>query len=159
MTMLLDPVAEARKYRYVREFSQNNGRRVNAVQMWRGGADAIGKSWCCYFVMMILDVCFQGENPFGDDPEVMGATPAALAYARAKGWIVDWPVPGDLVFSVYPAGHPEAGKPHHVAICSSVSPLSTIAGNTSKDGASSNGDRVAEHEISADNKVFVSYPR
>lgn len=159
MKMTLDPVVEAGKYKYVRESSQNNGRRVNGIQTWRGGKDAVGKSWCCYFVMMILDICFQGESPFGDDPEVMGSTNAALDYARKKEWIVDWPLPGDLIFSVHPEGHPEEGKAHHVAICSNGKPLKALAGNTSEDGKSSNGDRVADHEISPENKVFVSYPR
>lgn len=160
MPMVLDPVAKARELDYVRESAgQNMGRRVNGVQTWRGGTSAVGKSWCCYFVMMVLDICFHGENPFGDDGEVMGSTHAALAFARDKKWVVDWPLVGDLIFSVHPPGHPEAGQPHHVAICTGARPLTAIAGNTSADGKSSNGDRVAEHEISADNKVFVSYPR
>lgn len=159
MPMILNPVVEAGKYRYVRESTQNNGRRVNGIQTWRGGKDATGKSWCCYFVMMVLDICFQGESPFGDDAEVMGSTNAALSFARDKGWVVGWPQPGDLVFSVHPPGHAEPGKAHHIAICTASAPLATIAGNTSGDGRSSNGDRVAEHEVSGDNKVFVAYPR
>jgi hypothetical protein len=58
------------------------------------------------------------------------------------------------VFSVLPDG-----TPHHVAILATIDPFATVAGNTSEDGVSANGDRVAEHPVSRQGKVFVHYPR
>jgi len=56
--MKYSPTDIARQYLFVREASQNKGQRVEAIQKWSGG-DA-GQSWCCYFVTMVLDICFQG---------------------------------------------------------------------------------------------------
>ncbi len=64
------------------------------------------------------------------------------------------PIPGDIVLSLNPDG-----TAHHVGIIANVSPLSSIAGNTSEDGSSSNGDRVAEHWISTALKLYVDVPR
>jgi cell wall-associated NlpC family hydrolase len=159
----LDPVTVARQFKYVREAGANRGLRVEAVQHWSGGEP--GESWCDDFAIgWVLDICFQGDSPFPRERDIDGSTVAALAYARAQGWIVDAPAPGDLVFSVHPDG-----TPHHVALYTGqVAPdgstvpddqLVTIAGNTDDTGTSSNGDRVAEHPVSRAGKVFVHYPR
>jgi hypothetical protein len=153
--MQYDPVAVAKMFRYVREAGQNRGLRVEAIQHWSGGEP--GEPWCDDFAVgMILDICFQGASPFPRQRDIDGSTVAALAYAKAQGWVVpiDQAAPGDLVFSVR-----GDGTPHHVGILETVSPFQTIAGNTSEDGTSDNGDRVAEHVVSTDGKVIVHYPR
>jgi hypothetical protein len=155
-TMIYDPVATAKMFRYVREASQNRGLRVEAIQHWSGGEP--GEPWCDDFAVgMILDICFQGASPFPRQRDIDGSTVAALAYARAHGWVVplEQAIPGDLVFSI----NPTTGLPHHVAILETLNPFQTIAGNTSEDGTSDNGDRVAEHVVSTSNKVIVQYPR
>jgi hypothetical protein len=154
-TLVYDPVYVARMFQYLREAGQNRGRRVEGILCWGGGTP--GDSWCDYFAIgFILDICFQGKSPFPRTIDIDGSTVEALKYARSQGWVVPYEVsgPGDLVFSVHPDG-----TPHHVALETQHSPLKTIAGNTSEDGVSSNGDRVAEHEVSPDGKVFVRYPR
>lgn len=154
-TMIYDPVATARMFRYLREAGANRGLRVEAVQHWSGGEP--GEPWCDDFAVgFILDICFQGQSPFPRQRDIDGSTVAALAYARARNWVmpIDQAVPGDLVFSVR-----ADGTPHHVAFLETLSPFQTIAGNTSEDGTSDNGDRVAEHVVSTTNKVIVQYPR
>lgn len=44
---------------------------------------------------------------------------------------------------------------HHIGFVTSTNPLTGIAGNTSADGTSSNGDGLYEHAIVA--HVFVNY--
>jgi hypothetical protein len=153
--IVYDPVTVARQFRYLREAGPNRGLRVEAVQHWSAGVP--GESWCDDFAIgFVLDICFQGDSPFPRQRDIDGSTVAALAYARAHGWIVPYAdsVPGDLVFSVR-----ADGTPHHIGIETVHAPLTTIAGNTSEDGVSSNGDRVGEHVVSQDGKVFVHYPR
>jgi hypothetical protein len=151
--MLYEPVSTARMFLYLREVAANHGLRIEGVQHW--GCGQFGDSWCGLFAIgFILDICFQGNSPFPRTTDINASTVAALAYARAQGWVTDTPAVGDLVFSVL-----EDGTPHHVAICSSLEPFETIAGNTSEDGVSANGDRVAEHPVSRQGKVFVHYPR
>lgn len=140
-------VEVARLFRYLREAGANAGRRVEAVQHWCGGEK--GESWCCHMATLWLDVFFQGESPVPRG----GLCQDVLDLARAKGWLVDAPRPGDLVISVNAEGHA-----HHIAVCTIASPLTAIAGNTSEDGKSSNGDRVAEHEVSPSGKVYVRVP-
>lgn len=152
MTRAYEPVAIARQFRYVREAGANHGARVEAIQHWALGT--FGDSWCDEFgVGFILDICYQGASPFPRTTDINASTISALAYAKSKGWVTTTPAVNDLVFSVHPDG-----APHHVAIVSAVSPLASIAGNTSSDGVSSNGDGVYEHAISAADKVFVHLP-
>lgn len=151
--MIYDPVAIARQFLYVREAGPNRGLRVEAIQHWACGQ--FGDSWCDEFgVGFVLDICFQGDSPFPRQTDINASTASALAYSREQGWTTDTPVVGDLVFSVL-----GDGTPHHVAILATIDPFATVAGNTSEDGISSNGDRVAEHPVSRQGKVFVHYPR
>lgn len=144
------PATIARQFVYVREVTTdggNHGQRVNAIQKWCGGQD--GESWCMYFATMVLDICFQGDAPIPRE----GSCEAVHQLAAVKGWIVETPAVGDLVLTVNADNFA-----HHVGIITSTDPLASIAGNTSQDGVSSNGDRVAEHEISPTGKVFIRYP-
>ena len=145
------PVLLARQFLYLREaqsLGQNMGQRINAVQTWSGGKDAIGTSWCAWFVTFVLDIAYQGKAPI---PR-MGSCQAILDLAKLKNMVSDVPKVGSLYFYVNPAGHA-----HHVGFVTSLDPLTGLAGNTSPDGKSANGDGVYEHAISA--SVFVDYTK
>lgn len=139
----------ARLFLFVREASPNCGQRVEAIQTWSGGATARGTSWCAWFATMVLDLYYQGTSrlPRG------GSTEEIHRMAKNFRWIVAGPQPGDIVLSIN-----EQGVAHHVGIVTAINPLTAIAGNTSQNGTSSNGDRVAEHPIDPQNKVFVRVP-
>ena len=148
--MRVDPneiVRIARLFLFVREaqtLGQNRGQRVEAIQRWSGGQP--GDSWCAQFATMVLDIVYAGESPIPRE----GSCQTILELARAKGWLTDKPSVGDLFFYVN-----SAGRAHHIGLVTATSPLTGIAGNTSADGTSSNGDRVAEHAISA--RIFAHY--
>jgi hypothetical protein len=148
-TLVHDPVAVARQFLFVREaqsLGQNRGARVEAIQRWSGGSP--GDSWCAEFATMVLDIAFQGDAPISR----FRACEDIRALAAAQDWITSEPHVGDLFLYVN-----DAGRAHHVGLVTQLEPLCGIAGNTSADGTSSNGDRVAEHAINA--RVFVRYPR
>lgn len=136
----------ARKFHYLREAGQNQGLRINGLQIWSGGQP--GDSWCLEFVWFVLDIWYEGNPPF----ERMQNVQAFRVMAIAKGWQVATPEPGDLVVSV------TDNHGHHIAFCTVASPLATFAGNTSEDGASSNGDRAAEHIVSPIGKEYFRLP-
>lgn len=131
----------ARQYDYVREAQsegQNRGLRVEAIQHWSSGQ--FGDSWCAEFVTMLLDLHAKGKSPV---PRLQ-ACQDIYELALEKGWLVEDPQPGDLFLYVNVADHA-----HHVGIVTDTDPLVGIAGNTSDDGASSNGDGVHEHQLAA----------
>lgn len=147
--MIFDPVAIARQFLFVREAGENRGLRVEAIQHWSEGQ--FGDSWCCEFATMVLDIASQGASPIPRQ----GSCEDVKELAYRNGWVAPVPQVGDLVLSV----DPTTQHAHHVGILTSTDPLTSIAGNTSADGISSNGDRVAEHVIDPANKLFVHYPR
>jgi hypothetical protein len=144
-----DVIAIARLFRFVRETSQNQGQRVNAIQTWSGGADALGTSWCAWFVTMVLDLAYQGKSPI---PR-MGSVQAIRDLAQSHGWVVNVPQVGDLFLYINAENHA-----HHIGFVSNLEPLSGIAGNTSSDGTSSNGDGVYDHPISAHTFIHLVAP-
>jgi hypothetical protein len=137
----------ARLFLYLREAGQNHGLRVNGVQVWAGGKD--GDSWCLELVWVILDLYTQGNVPFPRGLTCEGLRQLAVT----KGWVIEHSEIGCLVLSIN-----SAGIAHHVGICTQISPLMTIAGNTSENGLSDNGDRCAEHTISPTQKIYVRLP-
>lgn len=143
-------VAIARLFRHVREAGRNSGLRVEGIQKWCGGVK--GQAWCCYYATMVLDLAYGGESPI---PR-LGACQDVYELAKAKGWVTNTPATGDLFLYVNSQDHA-----HHIGIVTGVDPLaltvSGIAGNTSNDGLSSNGDGVYERVVPA--KVFIGYPR
>lgn len=147
----MDVLAIARLFLFVREAGPNSGQRVNAIQVWGGGT--VGQSWCCYFATMVLDLAFQGTAPV---PR-LGACQAVYELAQQKGWLTDAPAPGDLFLRV------ADGHAHHIGFVTrhDGATVGTISGNTSADGKSSNGDRVAERDLTpaAGTMVYVAYPR
>lgn len=154
--MKFNPIDIARQFLFVREAGQNKGNRVEAIQQW-GGGDA-GQSWCAWFVTMVLDICFQGVAPI---PRA-GACQTVYDLAKTHGWLVDKPEKGDVFLYINDVDHA-----HHIGIITDVTESASgidtigIAGNTSADGTSSNGDRVAEHSISTNPKrvKYVRYPK
>lgn len=142
-----DPVAIARQFRYVREVQPNKGLRVTAIQTWSGGQS--GDAWCVEFGWLVFDICYQGQCPF----DRVQSAEEFRKIAVKNGWVVTIPMPGDVVLSLRPDG-----TAHHFAICTEISPLKSIAGNTSEDGTSSEGDRVAEHWVSTAQKLYVRIP-
>ncbi len=142
----------ARQFLFVREaqtLGQNRGQRVEAIQRWSGGVP--GDSWCAQFATMVLDIAYQGKSPILRT----GSCQEIYDLAKKNRWVRAVPSVGDLYLYVNEAGHA-----HHVGIASGVNPLVGIAGNTSRDGKSSNGDGVYEHEITKPINgeiVFVRY--
>ncbi len=137
----------ARQFLYVREASPNAGNKVEAIQKWCGGIK--GQSWCCYFATMVLDICFQGNSPI---PR-LGACQDVYDLAKKNGWLTEKPLKDDIFLYVDENDHA-----HHIGIITEDGGKVGIAGNTSEDGTSSNGDRCAEHSIST-NKKKVKYIR
>lgn len=140
----------AKIYLFVRESGANEGNRVEAIQKWCGGK--AGESWCCYFVTMILDLFFQGKSPI---PR-LGSCQDVYDLAKKNKWITVKPVTGDIFLYVDTKDHA-----HHIGFVTQDGGGKGLAGNTSEDGTSSNGDRVAEHSISTDNsKVkYIHYSK
>ncbi len=142
------PTEIARQFLFVREAGQNSGNKVEAIQKWCGGLK--GESWCCYFATMILDLCFQGAAPI---PR-LGTCQSVYDLAKKNSWLTDKPLKDDLFLYVDDNDHA-----HHIGIVTADGGYSGISGNTSEDGTSSNGDRVAEKAIITKKIKFVHYPR
>jgi hypothetical protein len=136
----------ARLFLFVREVAPNSGNRVEAIQKWGGGEK--GQSWCCWFVTMILDLFYSGKSPI---PR-LGACQDVYDLARKNAWLTMNPSVGDIFLYVNEKDHA-----HHIGFITSTQPLNGIAGNTSEDGKSSNGDRVAEHGIGGSQIRYVHY--
>ena len=146
--MKYSPTDIMRQFLFVREAGPNRGLRVEAIQKWCGGV--AGASWCCYLATMVLDICFQGASPI---PR-LGAVQDVYDLARKNGWVVTDPQKDDIYIFVNDADHA-----HHIGFITDI-PKNGIAGNTSEDGKSSNGDRVAEHGISfGPHTKFIRYPK
>lgn len=145
-------VAIARLFLFVRELPNNTGARVESIQRWGGGKP--GDAWCAFWATMMLDLAHQGDAPI---PRT-GSCDMILNLAREKGWLSDKPFVGDLY--LYLKTEHDA---IHVGIVTDVDAqgFTGISGNTSEDGLSSNGDRVAERRLSLrpGKTVFVRYPR
>lgn len=130
----------ARLFSFVREVGgQNKGRWVALFQHFTGNLP--GDSWCASFVSLVLGVYYQGKPPipFSASCDIL------LASCKAQNLLTQTPSVGDLYF--YLNTQTDA---HHVGFVSEVMDPDTfkgIAGNTSDDGTSNNGDRVAEHRI------------
>lgn len=143
--------AIARLFLFVREAqAQNTGQRVEAIQRWSGGEK--GQSWCAFFATMVLDIAYQGAAPI---PRT-GSCDDILTLAQKRGWLRERPAIGDLYLYL---NNPQDA--HHVGIVTDVDATGFLglSGNTSPDGLSSNGDRVAERHLSLapGHTVFVHY--
>jgi hypothetical protein len=140
----------ARRLNFIRETDgPNRGAWVEMLQRFCDGVP--GDSWCSDFVCFVEDIAYRGRSP----SKRTGSTQVKLAHAKAKGWITTKPQAEDLFFYVN-----DAGVPHHVGIVTQAIPLTGIAGNTSEDGKSSNGNGVFEHvlNVAPNHIVFVRLP-
>lgn len=143
-----DVVTLFRRFLYLREaqsLGQNRGLRVEAIQRWSGGV--AGDSWCVELLWMVLDIAYQGHPPF----DRMQSVETVRSWAQDQGRVTRTAKVGDLFLYIN-----ASGRAHHIGVVTALAPLIGIAGNTSEDGSSSNGDRCAEHEITA--KMFVRMP-
>lgn len=129
---------------WVHETSPNQGLWVNGFQIIAGGQR--GDSWCMEAAWCCECMFMRGAPRFPREQSVN----EFLELARSNGWVVEAPQRGDYVVSVN-----AAGVGHHIGICTTPSPLTTSAGNTSRDGTSSNGDGWWEHPVSPDGKVYI----
>jgi hypothetical protein len=144
---IADPILIARRFDFVREtLGPNRGAWVQHIQ--RAVHLHPGEPWCMAFVWLVFDIAYAGHSPLFQT----GSCHACLLAARDKGWEVNDPQAGDLYFYL------EGDHAQHVGIVTQADPLIGIAGNTSADGQSSNGDGVHEHGISG-RMTFVRVPR
>lgn len=151
MKIKYNPIDVARMYLFVRELSvQNTGNRVESIQKWCGGLK--GESYCCYFVTMVLDICFQGNSPIPRN----GSCESVRQLCIKNAYMTKTPKAGDIFFYVG-----SNGLAHHIGFVTADGGTPGIAGNTSEDGTSSNGTGVFEHAISTNPKTvqYASYPR
>lgn len=140
--------AVARRFSFVRETEgPNAGYWVNLFQRFTGNAE--GDSWCASALCFVLDIAYKGHSPLIKSASCQ----ELLDDARAKGYVVQTPEIDDIYFYLDANGHA-----HHVGTVSNTRPLTGVAGNTSADGKSSNGDGWYEHEINAAHCVFVRLP-
>ncbi len=138
-----------RRWSFVRETDgPNRGYWVEFIQRFTGNEP--GDSWCCSLVSLCEDVAYRGKAPSRKTASCM----EKLTDCRTKGYVVTTPLPDDLCFSVDATGHA-----HHIGVVTAIDPLKTIAGNTSEDGLSSNGDGVYEHTVNSTGKIFVRLPQ
>ena len=144
--MKYSPTDISRQYLFVREADANKGQRVEAVQRWSGGNP--GDSWCCEFATMVLDICFEGKAPI---PRLQ-ACQDVYDLAKKNNWLVENPMKDDIFLYINDNDHA-----HHIGFITDGYQTG-IAGNTSSDGKSSNGDGVYEHGISG-NPAHVKYVR
>lgn len=144
----------ARLWLHVREVGgQNKGIWVGTIQHFTGNGP--GDSWCASFVALVLGLAFGGKGPLPRS----ASCDAFLEKARAEGWLTQTPSVGDVFLRLN-----TPTDAHHTGFVTRVDAdgvIGTIAGNTSEDGKSSNGDRVAEHDIkpALGTIVYVAYPR
>lgn len=138
-------IQQARNFGFVREVgSPNHGLWVGIFQRFVGIAD--GQSWCAAFVCFVLAIIVDGRDllPF----PATGVCEEIHQWAVTHNKIVslEQGLPGDLYLYVTPEGHA-----HHVGILTAPwhDGPDGIAGNTSRDGKSSNGDGVYEHTLTA----------
>ncbi len=142
--------AVARHFHIVRETEgPNQGYFVDYFLRFTGNTE--GESWCASFVSKVNDIATKGRMTVTRT----ASTIVMLADLRVKGRIVTNPQVDDLYFFVH-----DDGTAHHVGIVTGLAPLTGIAGNTSADGLSSNGDGVWEHQILVPphNVVFARLP-
>jgi hypothetical protein len=147
--LVFSPSEHACRFTFVLEVGANRGHRIGGVQYYAGGADALGQSYCCYFATGVLDVCYQGQSPI----PMGGVCQDVYALALKEGWVVGTPQTDDLFLFVDEA----TNRAHHIGIVCDDG--EGVAGNTSKDGTSSNGDGMHKHPIRAPQGSRIVYVR
>lgn len=145
----------ARLFLFVREVgSPNHGLWVGIFQRFVGIND--GDSWCAAFACWVLAIYYGGRDkiPF----PATGACEDIHQWAKAHHAIVprSQAAPGRCLFLYVN----DAGHAHHVGFPTTAGAADGIAGNTSPDGQSSDGDGVHEHGLAVSDShiVIVSLP-
>lgn len=137
-----DLIAHARSFLHVREVTPNSSPEINGWQARLGCAP--GDNYCaCFACCMVQDV--DPGNPLkhsASSLHLLANNPNLLVRD------INDLQPGDIVVWDHGKGT------GHTAIATQTTKvmgellyLSAIAGNTSADGKSANGDRVAEHDV------------
>jgi hypothetical protein len=153
MTDVAEILHQARKLSFIREHGgQNHGVWVGTVLKLTGNLP--GDSWCAAWVSLVLGIGFEGKSPL---PRTASCD-VLLEHARSMGWLTETPSVGDLYLYLR-----DPHDAHHVGILTGISPITGIAGNTSRDGTSSNGDGVYEHPLDPAHLVpgkiiYIHYP-
>lgn len=136
-------ISIARLFLFVRENGENAGRWVEAIQRWCNGKK--GDKWCGFWLSVVLELGYAGLQPI----TVSGSTADFLAWGLAHNAVYTTPEKGDIFVRL-----DDQGIPYHVGLVTEVTGLGLdqrhfdgISGNTSEDGTSSNGDRVAERTL------------
>ena len=148
-------IQQARNFSFVREVGgANKGLWVGIFQQFVGIES--GQSWCAAFVCFVLAIIVEGKGKL-PIPET-GVCEVIKQFAVAHGMVTAAPQPGDLYLFVDDTGHA-----HHVGIYTGHDATGNavgIAGNTSADGLSSNGDGVHEHPLNVVPRhiVYVALP-
>jgi len=143
--MKYSPMEKVREFLWIRETGENKGIDIQGFQRYAGGQP--GDSWCCEFATTILRWCFEGNSPI----PLLIACQDVYNLAKKNNWLTETPVNDDIVLYVNDQDHA-----HHIGFYEDGN---IGAGNTSADGTSSNGDRVAIHKITSSGVKFVHYPR
>lgn len=144
----------ARSFLHVREVGgQNRGVWVGMIQHYTGNGP--GDSWCASLASLVMGLAFAGQSPLPRS----ASCDVHLEAARKEGWLTDTPSVGDVFLRMN-----SPTDAHHIGFVTRVDEdgtIGTIAGNTSEDGKSSNGDRVAEHDLlpAAGTILYIAYPR
>lgn len=112
---------------WVREATNHNdGPWVEAIQRVTGNVR--GDPWCASFVTFVLDIAYAGRNPL----RRTASCDLLLADAKAKGWLVETPAPGDVFLVLRtPTDAVHAGFVRAVGRAS----VATIEGNSNNDGS------------------------
>jgi hypothetical protein len=140
----LELIATARRYLDVRETSTNAGPHID--DWLRAVGCNPGVSWCAAAVCAWIAET-DPKNTFHRSASALSLLERNLAI------VINDPQPGDVVVW----SHDPVKHLGHTGIITStinvdgkLASIVVIAGNTSADGQSRNGDRVAEHECSLD---------
>lgn len=156
MTTTEEVIFLARKFSFVREVGgPNKGLWVELFQQFTGNKP--GDSWCASFVSYVLAVVFGG---YTKSPLPRTASCDTLLDAgRAGGWLSNVASVGDVFLYLH-----TSVDAHHAGFVTEIDEdgnVMGIAGNTSIDGKSSNGDGVYEHLLTATpgKIIFLRYPR
>jgi len=139
----MDLVTQARQFDFVREIGgPNKGKWVEIFQHFTGNQPP--DSWCASFVSFVIALVTKGTTTLPRS----AACQDYYDYAKHNGLLLHLPEVGCLFLYVNDQDHA-----HHIGIVTQLEPLMGIAGNTSSDGSSSNGDGVYENAIQA--VVFI----
>lgn len=139
----VDLIATARKYLGVKETGPNSGPHIDE---WLAALGlTTGFSWCAAFVCgVVMEV---------DPGTPLNRSASCLHLLALNGGLkITDPESGDIIIHDHGHGLGHAGiVTSTVRLNGTLTGLASIAGNTSPDGLSRNGDGVYEHAVSLNN--------